>query len=65
MGTSTETVDRTVRQWQRRGWTTIVLEEHEDGRWRATQEGVACEGVGETAALAAAAYCRRVEGRDE
>ncbi|WP_436924709.1 hypothetical protein [Halosimplex amylolyticum] len=44
---------------RRRRWTTIVLEEHPGG-WRATQTGVAAEGHGETAADAAAAYCRRI-----
>ncbi|QPV63029.1 hypothetical protein I7X12_20335 [Halosimplex litoreum] len=45
--------------WHRRRWTTIVLEEY-GGGWRATQTGVAAEGHGETAADAAAAYCRRI-----
>jgi len=45
--------------WHRRRWTTIVLEEC-GGGWRATQTGVAAEGYGDTAADAAAAYCRRI-----
>jgi hypothetical protein len=46
-------------------WTPIVLEEHDDGSWRATQRGVPVEGRVETAAAAAAAYCRNVESSDE
>jgi hypothetical protein len=46
--------------WHRRRWTTIVLEECGGGGWRATQTGVAAEGHGDTAADAAAAYCRRI-----
>jgi hypothetical protein len=53
-GSSDETVP-----WYRRHWTTIVLEECAGG-WRATQTGVAAEGHGDTAADAAAAYCRRI-----
>jgi len=45
--------------WHGRRWTTIVLEEY-GGGWRATQTGVAAEGHGDTAADAAAAYCRRI-----
>jgi hypothetical protein len=58
------TLDDTVRDWRTRGWTTIVLETAGD-EWRATQEGVDIEGRGETAALAAADYCRRVEARGD
>lgn len=65
MGTSMETAARTVERWRTRGWTTIVLDEREDGEWRATQHGIDVEGRGETAALAAADYCRRVEGANE
>lgn len=50
-----------VERWRTRGWTTIVLEERGE-EWRATQRGVDLEGRGETAASAAAAYCRRVDG---
>jgi hypothetical protein len=56
---STEGSDREDAPWYRRRWTTIVLEEH-GGGWRATQTGVAAEGRGDTAADAAAAYCRRI-----
>lgn len=49
----------------RRHWTTIVLEERDDGTWRATQRGVPVEGRAGTAAAAAAAYCRKVEGNGE
>jgi len=45
--------------WYRRQWTTIVLEADDSG-WRATQTGVDVEGRGETAADAAADYCRLV-----
>jgi len=41
-------------------WTTIVLEEQNNGRWLATQGGVAVEGHGESAADAAAEYCRKI-----
>ncbi|WP_436911630.1 hypothetical protein [Halosimplex marinum] len=51
--------DDEAAPWHRRRWTTIVLEEYGDG-WRATQTGVAAEGHGDTAADAAAAYCRRI-----
>lgn len=44
------------------GRTTISLYESDDGRWRATQRGVGAVGYGETAAEAATAYCRRVDG---
>jgi len=44
----------------RKGWTTIVLEELDDGRWLATQAGVSVNGHGETAADAAAEYCRKI-----
>lgn len=40
--------------------STVVLEETDDGRWRATQPGVAVTGYGDTAAEAAAEYCRLV-----
>lgn len=62
-GTARDRLDRAserVATWRTRGWTTIVLEEGPDGTWRATQEGVATVGHGETAADAAAAYCSRV-----
>jgi len=43
-------------------WTTIVLEEQDDGNWLATQVGVVVKGHGETAADAAAEYCRKISG---
>ncbi len=47
------------------GWATIVLDELDDGRWLATQ-GVSVQGHGETAADAAAEYCRKIsEAGDE
>ena len=46
--------------WHRREWTTIVLEAAGEG-WRATQTGVDVVGRGETAAAAAADYCRRID----
>ncbi|QLH83465.1 hypothetical protein [Halosimplex pelagicum] len=55
----TEGSDDEDAPWHRRRWTTIVLEEC-GGGWRATQTGVAAEGHGDTAADAAAAYCRRI-----
>lgn len=64
MNTSTEPA-ATVGRWRIRGRTTIVLETNADGEWRASQPGVDVAGRGETAALAASAYCRRVEGADE
>jgi len=44
----------------RRHMTTVVLEERE-GEWLATQGGIPVEGRGETAAAAAAAYCRKID----
>lgn len=40
-------------------------ENGESGEWRATQDGVPVVGRGETAAQAAAAYCRKVDALDE
>jgi len=54
--------DRGGRDSHRKHWTTIVLEERPGGGWRATQTGIGVEGHGETAADAAAAYCRRISG---
>lgn len=65
MGTSTETTAATVERWRSRGRTTISIESNDDGEWRASQRGVDVVGRGETAALAAAAYCLRVEAGDE
>lgn len=50
------------RSWKHERTTTIVLEGRADGTWHATQRGVDVHGYGDTAAAAAAAYCRRVEG---
>ncbi|WP_327053538.1 hypothetical protein [Halomicrococcus gelatinilyticus] len=48
------------------GQTTLELTRLDDGRWRATQAGVATERYGQTDALAAMDYCRRVaEGGDD
>jgi len=44
----------------RRHMTTVVLEERGD-EWLATQGGIPVEGRGETAAEAAAAYCRKID----
>jgi hypothetical protein len=44
----------------RRHMTTVVLESR-DGEWLATQGGIPVEGRGETAAEAAAAYCRKID----
>ena len=44
----------------RRHMTTVVLESR-DGEWLATQGGIPVEGWGETAAEAAAAYCRKID----
>jgi hypothetical protein len=65
MGTSIDADATTVERRQARGRTTIALEATRDGGWRATQDGVDVVGRGETAALAAADYCRRVEEADE
>lgn len=48
------------RHTNRTRWTTIVLDEQADGRWLATQAGVSVQGHGETAADAAAEYCRKI-----
>jgi len=64
MGASDD-AERTVELARhRKHWTTIVLEERDDGEWLATQGGVPVEGHGETAAAAAAEYCRKVEADD-
>ena len=48
------------------GQTMLELTQLDDGGWRATQTGVEIEGDGETAALAAMDYCRKVaEEADE
>jgi hypothetical protein len=50
--------DSTEESAGRNHWTTIVLEERGDEGWVATQTGVDVEGRGDTAAEAAARYCR-------
>jgi hypothetical protein len=50
----------TAESTGRNHWTTIVLEECNDGEWVATQTGVDVEGRGETAAQAATRYCRAI-----
>ena len=62
--------DKVVRDHElhthKQHWTTIVLEEQDNGRSLATQGAVAVEGHGETAAEAAAEYCRKIsEAGDE
>jgi len=54
--------ERRAATWKHERTTTIVLERLSDGSWHATQRDVAVHGRGETAAAAAAAYCRRVDG---
>jgi len=43
-----------------RGHTLLELTERDDGTWLATQYDVDVTGTGETAALAAMDYCRRI-----
>ena len=63
---ATNDIDKIVELARhRKHWTTIVLKELDDGEWLATQGGVPVEGNGETAAAAAAEYCRKVEEGDE
>lgn len=64
MDTSSEPVARTDDQWRTRGTTTIRVERR-DGEWRASQRGVDVTGRGESAALAAADYCQRLENSRE
>lgn len=54
--------ERQVASWKHERTTTIVLEELADGSWHATQRDVGVHGYGDTAAAAAAEYCRRVDG---
>lgn len=73
MGTNTESVDdadqreesyeETARRWRNARMTTVILDKEEDGDWYATQRGVDLVGHGETAAEAAARYCRLVDER--
>jgi hypothetical protein len=46
-----------------RHMTTLLLEDRGD-EWVVTQGGVAAEGTGDTAAAAAADYCRQVDDTD-
>jgi len=43
-----------------RGRTLLELTRRDDGTWIATQRDVDLEGTGETGALAAMEYCRKV-----
>ncbi|MBX0288313.1 hypothetical protein [Haloarcula salinisoli] len=63
--TDDEAIRITGTPARRRNWTTIVLEEQSDGRWLATQTGVAVTGHGETAAEAAREYCRQISESDD
>lgn len=60
---ATDDDDEADRAGPRRHFTTIELTER-DGEWVATQGTIPVAGRGETAAAAAADYCRKVEGRD-
>lgn len=63
--TTTSEVELTTTDERTRGSTTILLEERAENHWLATQGGVPVEGHGETAAEAAAEYCRKVGAMDE
>jgi hypothetical protein len=45
---------------QKRGRTLLELEQQPDGTWLATQYDMNVEGTGETGALAAMDYCRKI-----
>ncbi|MFQ3293226.1 MAG: hypothetical protein ACI9PP_000109 [Halobacteriales archaeon] len=74
MGTNTDSIEdgerveesyaETAQRWMNPRTTTVVLDEREDGTWFATQRGVDVVGQGETAAKAAAEYCRLVDGQN-
>jgi hypothetical protein len=53
--------DETARRWRNARTTTLLLDEREEGAWLATQRGAEIVGHGETAAAAAAEYCRLVD----
>jgi len=53
----------TADQPIRTRWTVLEVQRLSTGEWRVTQEGAQSEGRGESAAEAAAAYCRRVAER--
>lgn len=55
-------IDATPARWHVRGRTTIELRQRGPDEWLATQRGVDVEGRGDSAAAAAAAYCRTVDG---
>lgn len=57
--------DDREQRYRHRGRTTIELSESDAGRWRATQHGVEVCGYGDSAAAAAAAFCRRVDALEE
>ncbi|MGB9932880.1 hypothetical protein [Haloarcula amylolytica] len=57
--------EQTKLHTHREHWTTIILEQREGGDWLATQDGVAVEGHGETAADAAADYCQQIAEADD
>lgn len=71
MGTNTESTngsnredesdEETARRWRNARMTTVILNKEDDGEWDATQRGVDVVGHGETAADAAATYCRLVD----
>ena len=58
----TEDVDHSITH---RGRTLLELYQRDDGTWIVTQLDVEIEGTGETGALAAMDFCRKVaEGAD-
>lgn len=58
-----ESYDETARRRHNARMTTVVLDKTDDGEWYATQRGVDLFGHGQTAADAAATYCRLVYDR--
>jgi len=52
--------EETARRWRNARMTTLLLDKREEGAWLATQRGAEIVGHGETAAEAAAEYCRLV-----
>ncbi len=57
---STEPDDVVEKHTTQTGRTLLQLNEQSDGTWTATQMDIELEGTGETAALAAMDYCRKV-----
>jgi hypothetical protein len=49
----------------RRGHTMIELHQRDDNTWVATQLDMDIEGTGETGALAAMEYCRKVAAKTD